>query len=102
MAGARTSPSRGEAEEIAILALSFLAGDTQRLERFLSLSGLTPENLRVDAASPLLLAAVLEHLMNDEALLLTFAANAAVDPARVAAARDVLQAEEPPPDAGAD
>ncbi|WP_034996393.1 DUF3572 domain-containing protein [Beijerinckia mobilis] len=63
------------AESLAIGALSFLAADPDRLGRFLSLSGLTPETLRAAAAEPGFLGAVLDHLCSDESLLLAFSAN---------------------------
>jgi hypothetical protein len=50
------------------------------------LTGLGPETIRQAAASPGFLAAVLEHIASDETLLMTFAANAGLDPAQVGAA----------------
>ena len=60
------------AELIGVSALLFLAGDTDRLVRFLTLTGLGPAELRAEARSPRILAAVLEHLLQDESLLLVF------------------------------
>jgi hypothetical protein len=60
----------------------------------MSLSGLELENLRATAAVPGFLAAVLDHLMLDEALLLAFAANSGRNPSSVAKARAHLS---PPP-----
>ncbi len=84
------SARRDNAEALAIQALGFLAGDPERLERFLALSGLGPENLREAAAEPGFLAAVLDHIGSDEALLLTFAGEAGVDPTAIAKARQAL------------
>jgi hypothetical protein len=78
------------AAEIAISVLNFLASDSERLERFLSLSGLGPHNLRKAAAEPTFLGAVLDYVAGDEALLLEFAESAGLDPSRVAAAREAL------------
>lgn len=78
------------AQSIAIEALGFLAGDAQRIERFFALSGLRPENLRAAAGEPGFLAAVLDHLASDEALLLAFAKSAGHDPATLASARELL------------
>jgi hypothetical protein len=86
----RSFPGLDEAEPIAISALSFLASDSERLGRFLALTGLGPESIRQAAHEPGFLAAVLDHLASDEPLLLTFAANSGRDPAAVARARDVL------------
>ena len=82
-------------EAVAIEALSFLAGDPERLARFLSLSGLGPETLRAAAAEPGFLAQVLDHVAGDESLLLAFAATAGLAPEAVAAAHHRLTG--PPP-----
>jgi hypothetical protein len=84
------SRSSADAETIAIQALAFLGSDTERLERFLSLTGLTTGEIRQAAATPGFLGAVLEHVAGDETLLLTFAANAGIDPASIDAARQKL------------
>ncbi len=82
--------TKSGAEVIAIEALCFLAADPVRLERFLALSGISLENLRVAAAEPGFLAAVLDHLASDERLLLAFAADAGQNPQTIAKARDIL------------
>lgn len=79
-----------EAEAIAVEALGFLASDVERLGRFLSLTGLAPDTVRAAAGSPGFLAAVLDHLAQDESLLLVFAAHAGRPPQTVLRARDVL------------
>ena len=76
-----------DATAIALEALAFLAADLERLGRFLALTGLSPDTIRAAAASPGFLAAVLDHLAEDESLLVAFAANAGRDPADVLAAR---------------
>ncbi len=86
--------NREAAESIAIDALTFLAAEPSRLDRFMTLSGLTGENLRATAAEPAFLASVLDHLAADEALLLAFAANAGQDPVLVAKARAYLSPPE--------
>jgi hypothetical protein len=89
MAGPRTITREG-AESLAIQSLTFLAGDPERLGRFLALSGIGPERIRIAAAEPGFLAGVLDHLMADEALLRAFADAARIDPADVAGARQAL------------
>ena len=81
---------RDAAETLAVAALAFLAGDEERLARFLSLSGLTPASLRAAAAAPSFLPSVLDYIAGDEALLLRFAADERCDPARIEAARREL------------
>ncbi|MDB5532512.1 MAG: hypothetical protein JWO28_827 [Hyphomicrobiales bacterium] len=82
--------NREAAEALAIEALSFLASDPERLERFLSLSGLDPATIRLAASDPGFLAAVLEYFTSDESLLLAFSANTGRDPADVGKALRVL------------
>jgi hypothetical protein len=62
-----------------------------RLSHFLTLTGLEPGDIRALAQAPWFLASVLEHLANDESLLLTFAANASVAPETISPALALLQ-----------
>jgi len=93
------SREKEAAELMAIRALGFLARDPTRLEPFLSLTGLDPGRLRQAAAEPGFLAGVLDHVAQDEKLLLDFAADCGIDPAQIARARATLSG--PPPDWGA-
>lgn len=86
----REGLGRERASEIAVAALSFLAQDAEVLARFLAATGLGPENLRSAAAEPGFFAAVLEHLMGDESLLLAFAESERLRPTLIAAARHAL------------
>jgi hypothetical protein len=79
------------AETIALSALAFLAEDLPRLGRFLALTGLGPGELRAEARQPRILAAVLNHLLQDESLLLVFAATTGVAPELVAPAHAILE-----------
>lgn len=96
-AGRRPSAAarREAAEALAIDALTFLASDEERLERFLSLSGLDAGTLREAASGPGFLPSVLAHLLGDESLLLVFAEDRRIDPARVAAAWAALGGAPP-------
>lgn len=82
-----------DAEEIAIRALRFLADDLGRLERFLTLTGVGPDDLRAAGDDPMILAGVMEHLLGDEAQLLEFTANANLAPETVQQAWDLLTLE---------
>jgi hypothetical protein len=86
----KTLLSRKDGAELAIAALGFLAAEPDRLDRFLSLSGLGPQNLRAAAADPGFFAAVLDYLLGDEPVLLAFAAERGVPPERIAAARATM------------
>lgn len=77
-------------DALAIAALSFIAGDAERLGRFLAVTGLGPGTLREAAARPDFLAAILDYLSGDETLLVTFAANAGVQPEAVVRAQHRL------------
>ena len=88
MRSPRISPE--EAEVIALKALAFLATDPTRLSRFLALSGVEPDGLRAAASSPEFLAGLLNHLLEDESLLLTFTAEQDLDPRIPALAAQLL------------
>ncbi|MCU0885149.1 MAG: DUF3572 domain-containing protein [Beijerinckiaceae bacterium] len=81
-----------DAEDIAIRALGFLASDPERLDRFLSFTGLGPENLRAAAGTPGFLASVLDHVVNDESLLMALAGNLGLPPETVARAHRAIAA----------
>ena len=80
-------------ENLAILALAFLAGDPERLGRFLSLAGIGPETIRAAASDPAFLAGVLDHVASDEPLLLAVAEHAGVKPEAVMRARAALSGQ---------
>jgi hypothetical protein len=81
---------REAAEMLAISALSFLGENSERLGRFLALTGIAPSEFRALARDPAFLAAVLDHVAGNEAQLLEFAATAGCDPADIGRARAIL------------
>ena len=83
-------PDLDEAEAIALMALGFLAEDEARLIRFVTATGVMPDQLRTAASSPATLVAVLDHMLADESQLLVFTSGAGVDPAWVTPARELL------------
>jgi hypothetical protein len=89
----RDKPARHDPDEIAIAALGFIAGDPERLGRFLALTGLGPGTLRAAAADPGFLARVLDFLAEDESALIAFAANQGFQPEAVMRARQRLTGE---------
>jgi hypothetical protein len=78
------------AEALAVQALTFIATDGERLGRFLAMTGIGPGEIRDAAREPEFLSGVLEHLIADEALLETFAAEAGFEPMDVVKAQVVL------------
>ena len=65
---ARQSVSPEFGRSLAASALAFLAADPERLNRFLSLTGLGPHNLRDAAEDPAFRGSVLEYMLADEEL----------------------------------
>ena len=85
------SPLTQEAAEgLAIQALTFIAGDGERLGRFLAVTGIGPAEIRAAAAEPGFLAGVLDYLAADERLVAAFAAETGTDPADVGRAQAAL------------
>ena len=78
------------AEIVAIQALSFIAGEPERLGMFLAESGIGPETLRSAAADPRFLASVLDFVMRDDATVKAFASVSQLHPTNIAAAHQAL------------
>lgn len=83
---------RNAAEAVAVAALAFLAAEPDRLSRFLTLSGIDGADIRGAAGEPGFLAAVMDHLMSDEAMLLAFAGEQNLKPEAVVRAAHALGA----------
>ena len=81
---------REVAEIVAVQALSFLAGEPERLGRFLAESGLGPETLRSAASDPNFLISVLDFILGDDETVKAFALASKLHPTNIAAARQVL------------
>ncbi|MBR0752703.1 DUF3572 domain-containing protein [Bradyrhizobium jicamae] len=82
---------REVAEIVAIQALSFIAGEPERLGLFLAESGIGPETLRNAASNPEFLASVLDFVMRDDATVQAFAKVSELHPTNIAAAHQVLR-----------
>jgi hypothetical protein len=82
--------NRNAAEILAVEALTFLASDSERLGRFLALTGISPQEIRAVARDPGFLASVLDHLMSDERLLIAFADQAGHQASDVPRARQAI------------
>lgn len=79
-----------EAERVAVSAITFLTEDQNRISQFLDLTGLAPSTMTSGTGQRDFFRAVLEHLLGDESLLLTFAANTGLDPSIVQHAHRAL------------
>ncbi|MCA6122703.1 DUF3572 domain-containing protein [Bradyrhizobium sp. WSM 1704] len=82
---------REVAEIVAIQALSFIAGEPERLGLFLAESGIGPETLRNAASDPQFLASVLDFVMRDDATVTAFAKASELHPTNIAAAHQALR-----------
>ncbi len=74
----------------ALQALGWVLGDGDRAERFLALTGLTPDELRTGLGDPAVQGAVLEFLCGHEADLIAAAEALGISPAALAATRERL------------
>jgi Protein of unknown function (DUF3572) len=81
---------REVAEIVGVQALSFIAGDPERLGAFLAESGIGPETLRSAAADPHFLASVLDFVLRDDATVKAFASASKLHPTNIAAAQQAL------------
>jgi Protein of unknown function (DUF3572) len=88
--GSRRAIDQDAAGALALQGLAFLAGDEHRLTRFLGLTGMGENDIRAAAVTAEFQAAVLEHLLSDESLLLVFAAESGIDAGLIAPAHAVL------------
>jgi hypothetical protein len=83
----------GDAETsqtIALKALGYLAADQDLLEPFLGSTGLAVGDLRAGAIDSAFLAGVLDYFLQNEALLLAFAASEELAPETIVRARQRL------------
>jgi hypothetical protein len=88
-----TPHSRDAAEMLAIQALAFIAEEPERLNGFVTATGIDIAAIRDAANEPGFLVGVLGHMLGDESLLLAFADSAGIDPASIARARRALGGE---------
>ncbi len=80
-----------DAATTALGALAWVVGDSVRAERFLSLTGIDPADLRARAGDPALLVQVLGHLEGYEPDLIACADALGIAPERLVAARHRLE-----------
>lgn len=80
-----------DAAGVALAALAWVLSDTQRAERFLALTGLTPDSLRAAIARPATHRAVLDFLCAHEPDLVAAADALGLAPAELAAMRERIE-----------
>jgi len=75
-----------QAEERAASVLGWLAGEPDMLQRFLSLSGIAPNQIRSAMTDPGFLAGIIDFVMGHEPTLLAFCEATETKPETVVAA----------------
>ena len=85
----RKSPDH-DPQALALGALGWVLGDSDRAERLLALTGLDADALRAGLGDPAVLGAVLEFLASHEPDLVAAAEALGVEPAQLMAARERL------------
>ena len=78
------------ASTIALNLIAYIVCDEERLERFLALSGISPNDLQSSAASPEFQGFVLDYALQDETLIIEFAESCGVKPESLQRARFAL------------
>lgn len=81
---------RDWAETVALQALGWIVADPERLAAFLGATGAAPGDLARGARDPAFLGAVMDVLLQSDADVLAFCAEAGLPPDRVAAVRAAL------------
>jgi len=79
------------AEALALAALNWTFGDDRRAERFLALTGMTPDDIRAQLSQADFLAAALRFLESHEPDLLACAEALEISPAALVDARRDLE-----------
>ena len=77
-------------QEIPILFMAFIAQDDIRLEHFMSLTGIGPGDMKNGLGDPDFQAMVLDYALENESLILEFAAHQGLQPDAVLRARRKL------------
>lgn len=86
------SPGADDPQTLALNALGWIIVDEDRASRFLSLTGLTPDELRASLGYPATLSAVLDFLCGHEPDLIAAADAIGCRPQDLVAARERLGA----------
>lgn len=86
----RSTITNDDAAASGLRALAWTLADDRRAERLLSVTGLTPADLRARAGEPALLGAVLGFLEAHEPDLIACAQDTGTTPAALVGAREAL------------
>ena len=80
-----------DAEALALAALASTLTDARRAQRFLSLTGLSPDGIRLRLGDRAMLAACIDFLENHEPDLLAVSEDIGVNPDELLRAKAALQ-----------
>lgn len=83
-----------EAESIAISGFSYLANEPETLSKFLSVTGVSPDELRSSIGQPAFLVGILDFFLSDEKTLLEFTAKKNINPEHIDIARQLIAGPE--------
>jgi hypothetical protein len=86
-----TDATHNDAEALALAALAATLTDERRAERFLSLTGLSPDGIRLRVGDPALLAACIGFLEAHEPDLVAVAEAVGVKPEQLVRAKAELE-----------
>jgi hypothetical protein len=86
-----TGATHNDAETLALAALTATLTDERRAERFLSLTGLSPDGIRSQLGDPSLLAACIAFLEAHEPDLISVSDLIGVKPQELLRAKDELE-----------
>lgn len=82
--------TQGDAEDLAVQALGWLASQPEAMSSLLGASGASVEDLRARSGDPDFLGFVLDHVLAEDWMVLDFAENAKIAPQDVLTARAAL------------
>lgn len=83
-------PKPVDGQTLALRAIGWIVAEPGRVERFLTLTGLDPDQLRAGLGDPGVLSATLDYLMSHEPDLIACAEALGETPDAIVAARQVI------------
>ncbi|KQU70139.1 DUF3572 domain-containing protein [Aminobacter aganoensis] len=86
----KSQANQDHAEALAVQALAFVASDPELLPRFLAITGIEAQHVRLAAQEPGFLAGVLQFILAHEPTLLRFSQEAGIAPGEVGIAARAL------------
>lgn len=82
--------NQDRASDLALESLQWIAGDSEQLSRFVALTGVAPDEIRLMIHEAEFQSAILEFLLGNEPTLLAFAASKNLDSSEILKAKQCL------------